>query len=239
MRIIIAAPPKAGNMWLKCLLGTIYDLRWLKPREQPRRPETRFFREWVAKDAFPDGTIYHQHYDYDPAICDIAEAIPAHLVTIVRNPYDAFVSTYHTLQQHDAEENQKKRKTLALMGKPLDDPEIVAFLRGGGYRKNLLRARDWMACGRAHVARYENLHADPVAELTKLTEAIAPVPTETIERAIAECSAERMRQRSKGMAKHVRTARPGDARQQLGEEHYAAFRESHGEIIRELGYEVR
>jgi hypothetical protein len=33
MRIVIAGPPKTGNMWLKCLLGRIYALRWLRPVE--------------------------------------------------------------------------------------------------------------------------------------------------------------------------------------------------------------
>ena len=31
MRIVIAGPPKTGNMWLKCLLGRAYGLRWLRP----------------------------------------------------------------------------------------------------------------------------------------------------------------------------------------------------------------
>ena len=28
LRILVAGPPKAGNMWIKCLLAAIYDLRW-------------------------------------------------------------------------------------------------------------------------------------------------------------------------------------------------------------------
>ena len=31
MRIVIAAPPKAGNSWLKCLLAAVYDLGWTIP----------------------------------------------------------------------------------------------------------------------------------------------------------------------------------------------------------------
>jgi hypothetical protein len=97
---------------------------------------------------FPDGTIFHQHYDYAVEIADLIDAVPAHLVTIVRDPYDAFVSTYYTLQQHAAEKNQKGRKFTQLMGKPLDDPAVIEFLRSGGYRNNLEKARDWAASGR-------------------------------------------------------------------------------------------
>ena len=79
------------------------------------------------------------------------EAVPARLVTIVRDPYDAFVSTYYTIQQHAAEKNQKGRKFTELMGKSLDDPAVVEFLRRGGYSNNLQKARDWAGSGRAVV----------------------------------------------------------------------------------------
>jgi hypothetical protein len=239
VRILVAAPPKTGNMWMKCLLGTIYDLRWLKPAEQPAVASLPAFREWVAAGGFADGTIYHQHYDFAAEICDIAEAIPAHLVTLVRDPYDAFVSSYFTMQQHHADGNRKQRRLTALMGKPLDDPAVVDFLRAGGYRNNLKKACDWLECGRAHAVRYERLHADPIGELTRLTKAIQPVPAATIARAVEACSAENMRRRSRGMAKHVRAAKPDDARRRLTEAHYAAFREAYADFVRRLGYEVR
>jgi hypothetical protein len=160
-------------------------------------------------------------------------------VTLMRNPYDAFVSTYYTLQQHYEDNNRKRRGKTELMGKPLDHPEVIAFLREDGYRGNLLKARDWMSSGRAHVVRYEELHADPVGQLVRLTDGIEAVDRSAIERAVEACSAENMRRRSKGMAKHVRVARPDDARQRLSDEHYAAFRETYADLIRELGYDVR
>jgi hypothetical protein len=239
VRILVAAPPKTGNMWLKCLLGTIYDLRWLKPREQPREATLAALRVWIDHGGFADGTIFHQHYDYADEICDIVEAVPAHLVTLVRNPYDAFVSTYYTLQQHHADDNRKRRRMTALMGKALDDPEVIAFLREGGYRNNLVKARDWMGSGRARVVRYETLHADPVGELVRLSGAILPVPPAKIERAVETCSAANMRLKSLGMAKHVRAAKPDDARQRLTDQHYAAFREGYADLIQALGYDVR
>ncbi|MBA2598033.1 MAG: hypothetical protein H0V00_15525, partial [Chloroflexia bacterium] len=62
MRIIIAGPPKAGNVWLKCLLGTIYQLLPLTNRDTPQRPQLHLFKQWLEEDKFPDGTIFHQHY---------------------------------------------------------------------------------------------------------------------------------------------------------------------------------
>jgi hypothetical protein len=226
-------------MWLKCLLGRAYGLRWLRNFETPERPDLSALTAWLAANRFPDGTIFHQHYDYAPEVADALDAVPAHLVTIVRDPYDAFVSTYYTLQQHSAENNQKGRKFTELMGKPLHDPAVIEFLRQGGYRNNLEKARDWANSGRAVVLRYENLSQDPLAELRRATEMIAPVSVESLETAIDYCRADRMRERTKGGSKHVRTATVGDSERQLTADHLEAFREAYAEIIAELGYPVR
>ncbi len=239
MRIVIAGPPKTGNMWLKCLLGHAYELRWLRPFETPERVDLSSLTSWLAADRFPDRTIFHQHYDYAPEIADALDAVPAHLVTIIRDPYDAFVSTYYTLQLHAAEKNQRGRKLTELMGKPLDDPAVIAFLRNGGYRNNLEKARDWAASGRAVVLRYENLSRDPLAELRCATEKIAPITVDRLESAIDYCRADRMRQRTKGGSKHVRTATVGDSVRQLAPAHLEAFRDAYADIVEELGYPVR
>jgi hypothetical protein len=100
-------------------------------------------------------------------------------------------------------------------------------------------AHDWLHGGQALVVRYEDLKRDPVSALGALTDRIAPVSPDRIERAVEACSADKMRQMSASMAKHVRTATVGDSRNHLTEEHLALFRERYAEMIRGLGYEVR
>jgi hypothetical protein len=239
VRIVIAGPPKTGNMWLKCLLGRAYGLRWLRAFETPETPDYPSLRTWLAEGRFPDGTIFHQHYDFSAEIADALEAVPARLVTIVRDPYDAFVSTYYTLQQHAAENNQKGRKFTELMGKPLDDPAVVEFLRRGGYWNNLQKARDWSSSGRAVVLRYEDLSRDPLGALRHATAQIAPLGDDRLQIAIDYCRADLMRQRTKGGSKHVRQATVGDSLRQLSSDHLDAFREAYADIITELGYQVR
>jgi hypothetical protein len=239
VRIVIAGPPKTGNMWLKCLLGRAYGLRWLRSFETPVSADFASLKTWLADGRFPDGTIFHQHYDFAPEIADALEAVPARLVTIVRDPYDAFVSTYYTLQQHAAEKNEKGRKFTELMGKSLDDPAVVEFLRRGGYANNLQKARDWARSGRAVVLRYEDLSRDPLAALQHATAQIAAVDDDRLQIAIDYCRADRMRQRTKGGNKHVRAATVGDSVRQLSLEHLDAFREAYADIITELGYPVR
>jgi hypothetical protein len=239
VRIIIAGPPKAGNVWLKCILAHIYDLRPLANRETPQRPQLHLFREWVAAGSFPDGTIFHQHYDYSPELADVIDSVPAHTVTIIRDPYDGFVSSYFTIQQHKDDGLRSGRRTDVIVGKPLSDPDVIAYLRNGGFRNNMRRAKEWLESGRTLVVRYEKLHSDPVAELRAITDQIAPVPDEKIATAVDACSADKMRKMGGERSKHVRAAKVGDSREKLTAEHLAVFREKYADMIRALGYEVR
>ena len=243
MRIVVASPPKSGNHWIKCLLGQVYDLDWLGGGVKPDiRPAA--FREWIAQGGFPDQTIFHIHARYSPRLTNAIEAAPASVVTIVRDPYDAFVSMYYWLQTratHDeaaGKVRSKVRPRDALIGKPLDHPDVLAFL-ADRFGQTIANANGWLQSGRSVIVRYEHLHRDPAAELTRATEQLRSVPPERIAQAIEACRADNMRQMSDRMQWHVRAAKVGDSREQLGEAHLAIFRERHADQIRALGYEVR
>lgn len=239
MRIVIAGPPKAGNVWLKCILGNLYDLRPLSPKETPARPQLPLFAAWAEAGGFGDGTIFHQHYDYSDELADAFAAAGAQTVTIIRDPYDTFVSSYFTIQQHADDDLRQNRRTDVLLNKPLDHPDVLRYLQEGGFRNNMLRAKEWIESGRTTVVRYEGLHGDPVAELSRVAAELGDVPTEKIEHAVEVCSAENMRKMGGGKSKHVRAAKVGDSRERLNDEHLAIFRDQHGDLIRSLGYEVR
>lgn len=243
MRIVITSPPKMGNKWLKCLLGTIYDLSWLVGDDTPDTKPNRF-QQWVAEGNFTEDSIFHQHCRYTTKLCDVVDAIPAHLVTIIRDPYDSFVSMYYWLQSR-AEYDKARGKVRAkerprdqMIGKPIDDPAVLEFL-STDFGEYLNRANDWLHSGRAVTTRYEALHRDPVAELTRMTDQIAPVDRAKIEQAVEACSADKMRAISKKMATHIRTATVGDSKQRLSEAHYEIYRRQYGDIVRSLGYDVR
>ena len=238
MRIVITSPPKSGNRWLKCLLSRIYDLNVLHGKEKPpTKPEA--FQAW-AEDGFPDGSIFHQHCKYSPQLCDVIDAVPAHLVTIIRNPYDVFVSYYYWVQAqalYRAGRGRPRPKN-DIAGKPLDDPDVLAFL-ADEFKVNLMRAEGWLHSGRTVVLRYEGLRRDPVTELTRATDVIAHVDPQRIEYAIEACQAENMRQRGRQSQWHVSAAQVGEVREGLGEAHLAIFRERYADLIRALDYEVR
>src|SRR3712207_7685878 len=68
----------------------IFFLMIRRPPRSTLFPYTTLFR-----------SIYHQHCDFASGLCDAIEEVPAHLVTIVRNPYDQFVSMYHWVQRSE------------------------------------------------------------------------------------------------------------------------------------------
>lgn len=239
MRIVIAGPAKVGNVWLKCLLATIYGLRTLGPGEFPNRPHLHQVQAWLEAGRFVDDTIFHQHFDYSSTLVDQLEAVPAHLVTIVRDPYDAFVSAFHGLQTHIEDGMRSGRRTDVILGKSLDSPEVYDFLRSNGLRRNLFLSRDWIQSGRSRIVRYEQLHTDPIGELQRLTDSMLPVPEARLATAVEHCSADNMRRLGGARAKHVRTATVGDSREQLDEQHLEIFRTRYADLISQLGYDVR
>jgi hypothetical protein len=242
MRIVIVSAPRSGNHWIECLLGTIYELHRMGGRDKPEATRPQAVRQWLRNGGFPDGSHFHLHCRFSRKVCNIFEAVPAHLVTVVRDPYDVFVSYYYWTQQRVLmhREHGARRPRHRMVGRPLDDPEVLAFLADPkGFRTNLTTANSWLHSGRAIVVRYEDLHQCPIEALTRVTDQIAPVEPDRIVAAIEACRAENMRQKSAMMAWNVRVAKVGDSRERLSEAHLAIFRENHADLIRSLGYEVR
>ncbi len=239
MRIVIAGPAKTGNVWLKSLLASMYELRALGPKTSPAEARLDAFNAWVEAGRFHDGTVFHQHYDYSLELADAVAAVPAHLVTIIRDPYDAFVSHYFSLQDHIGDESRRGGARRLIIGKPLDDPDVLAYLRQGGFQNSLLKANEWLHSGRSLMLRYEDLHRDPIETLERLSTELAPATREKIARAAEECSAENLRKQGDRRAKHVRAAKVGDSKDRLTDAHLAVFREHYADLIRSLGYAVR
>jgi hypothetical protein len=241
LRLVIAAAPKAGNQWLRCLLSSIYGLQHLEVRDRVPLSDLDAVRAWTAGGGFRDGTIFHEHCRYSPALCDLIEAVPARPVTIVRDPYDMFVSLYFWMQARTAEgfvTPQETRIWGTIVGKPLEHRDVLAYL-AGQFSWMLTVADGWLHGGRAVVVRYEELTRDPIGHLTDVTGQVVPVAPERLERALADCSLERMRRRSPEMATYVRKGVVGDSHNHLSKAHLAIFRDKHADLIRRLGYEVR
>lgn len=245
MRIIVASPPRFGNHWVRCLLAHVYGLELRAGSGKPSRSSTAFAAGVVAGE-FPDGSMFHIHSRYNRKLVAQLEALRAHIVTVVRDPYDAFVSYYewvqsryaNLLRQEGSTELAESRPRHAMFGRAIDEPEVLAYL-ADGYGPVIQRAVEWFHSGRSDAVRFEDLNADPVGELARLTDRIEPVSRERVEAAVEFCRLENVKQRQANLARTTRHGRVGDSRVRLGEEHLRIMRESHGEMIASLGYPVR
>lgn len=241
VRIVVASPPRAGNHWIKCLLANVYGLRQINGRNKPvgKRREVR--REGVDLQ-LPDSSIFHQHCVYHSEVVDAWTGIPAHVVTIVRDPYDVFLSYYRWSQEQPVLKIHRKgddfqrrdHPRMQMVGQPLDAPETLAYL-SDGFGQIIRRAVKWSQDERVMIVRYEHLHEDPVAELVRITNLIEPVPQKRIERAIKRCSIDNMRVLQ---PQTVKVGAVGKSRQELSPEHLRVFRTHYGHMIRDLGYDV-
>jgi hypothetical protein len=235
MRIVIAGSQKSGNVWLKCLLANTYDLEVIDVKDGPARPRLETFQEWVAAGKFRDGTIIHHHFRYSPEMAGAIEGVPAKIVTIVRDPYDSFVSYYFAVQTRRGRGLRRD----PVVGKPIDHPDVLAYLEKGGDAGQMRLALGWMESGRTTVVRYEDLHRNVPTALSGLAGSLGAAPDEKRHGAAEACRADTMQRLDDVKAGHVRAATVGDSRQRLTDPHLAIFRGVYGDLIRSLGYEVR
>jgi Sulfotransferase domain len=242
MRIVVISPPRSGNHWIECLLGSIYQLQHFGGAKKPETTKVRDVKAWVDAGGFPEDTIFHLHCRFRPKLCDVIESVPAHIVTIARDPYDAFVSRYFWTQHRSPVdvEKAKSRPRQALVGKLLEDPEVLDFLEDdNGFGSHVRHSLEWVKSGRAIVVRYEDLHQTPQETLKLLTDHLKPVNLSRLDDAIVECSADRMRAQSATMAWNVRAAKVGDSKDKLSAPQLEVLRDKYADLIRDLGYDVR
>lgn len=235
MRIIIVGPPRSGNLWLKCLLANTYRLT--KLHHIPKTEQA--LDEKIRNGWFIDNSIFHQHFEPTPEFLQIAQTMKAKLVTIIRDPYDAFVSLYFFVQ-NVPDQFGPDHHLFILRDKPIDHPDVLSFLKDEklGYRVYLKLAYDWIQTNNTVVVRYEDLRQRPLKEMRRLTRKIKWGRPGRIKKAIEHCNIRAMRKRKDVNTKHLRKGEIGDYRNFLHETHYEIFHSYHRDLILKLGYDV-
>lgn len=237
MRIIVAGPPKTGNVWLKYLLAEIYQLKVL---ENPPADENEFKRA-IETGWFEDNSIFHQHFAPRPDFLNLAESTGAKLVTIIRNPYDTFVSLYFFVQNFPQFYRTEKNPLNVLIGKPIDHPDVLEFIGNPqGFGVHIASALRWSDCGKSIIVKYEDLRSNPVLELKKITSQIGEVEDGILRRAIEQCSQDNMRKqfRKRNAKEHMRKGEVGDWQNHLTKAHLDIIRKTYPSFIGRLGYAV-
>jgi len=234
MRLLLAGPPKTGNVWIENILARIYGLRILAPPHVPS-PRDTDFEEFCNNGKFADQTIFHQHFMPTERFFEIAERADCRLLTGIRNPYDTFVSLYFYIQNFREDFLKANDPGAVIIDRPIDDPIVMEFLKYT-FRENLNNACAWVRARKSIIVRYEDLHADAFAEISRITHMIQPADDDRIREAIAGSTADALRKERPVLLKHIRKGAVGDWRNHLTEQHLAIFREQHRDAVECLGY---
>ncbi|MBS3735245.1 MAG: sulfotransferase domain-containing protein [Phycisphaerae bacterium] len=231
LRIMIGASPRTGNNWLSHLLTETYGLtRVFDIGGASRLPLVR-----------PDAPfVLYQHILPTRFVLDWGRRTGVMFVTMVRNPADVFLSFYHMANAFHREgmggNFNKQPGVEGILGQPLDSDGVYVFL--AHHFEQLYTSLFWVLSERAIVVRYEDLHADTADTLAELTERIRPVGRDRIDAAVAACSKDRLRAKSKFMQLNVRRGQVGESAEQLNEKHFAILRDRLADELGVLGYEL-
>src|SRR5215204_40569 len=160
MRIVLAGPPKTGNVWIENIIARIYDLEILRPPNAPAGKDA-CFRQFVETGMFKNRSIFHQHFLPTDDFLSITESINCQIISAIRDPYDTFVSLYFYIQRFGEDYIKARDPNATAIGKPIDHPDVLCLLKHS-YRENLLLGVEWIDSGKSLIIRYEDLHNDPL-----------------------------------------------------------------------------
>jgi len=241
MRVLVAAPPKTGNVWLEKLLSSAFGLQWVReapPLDYWVSSNAGGLREFLALDRFPEAAICHQHFWPSRELFDLAGEWNIALATTLRDPYDQFVSWYWYIQRFSSAFLAANDPGAVAIGKAIDDPEVLTLL-ATRFGRFLDQGGAWLESRRSLIVRYEDLQSRPAEVIGYAGEQWGLPQVLPADQAIALASADALRQLSPDLRLHVRAARIGDWREHLTEQHLEIFRTHHRERIERLGYLVQ
>jgi hypothetical protein len=233
MKLLIAASPKTGNVWLEKILAEVYDLPivHLSGTSLEELPP-------ISKKRF----ITHQHYLPRPDLLEWGEQEGVQFLTMMRHPGDLFVSLYHYVNNFAPLWEEKgwigTSPAHVMIGKDIDSPEVLEFMKTKFRSVILSKSIAWLQSGKSVVARYEDLHSTPVETIRQVTDQIKPTALRRIERAVEATHINKMRQQSDLMRLHCRKGRVGGWQDELGEAHMAILREDCSCEMALLGYDL-
>jgi hypothetical protein len=241
MRVLVAAPPKTGNVWFEKLVSLAFGLEWVRtapPYEYWTTRDPEPLLDFISAGRFPDRSICHQHYWPSDRLFEIARDRGIALATTLRDPYDQFVSWYHYIQSFADAFVAAGDPGQRAIGKPIDHADVLDLL-GNEFGAFLDQGIAWLESGRSLVVRYEDLHGNAEGVLIDAQRYFGVPPAIDPAHAIAGANAASMRRESADLARHIRSARAGGWRDHLLPVHLEIFRDRHARRIGGLGYAVQ
>ena len=192
LKIIILSAPKTGNTWLRWLLHYAYGV-----------PQVELPAQWdpQAISELPDKFVAHQHYAPSEELLDWLVANRVAVLSTIRHPADTFLSLFHYVQWHEDPSDPYQQLLRNDGGKP--GSHALQYARRHFPLVYALTLA-WAKLG-SHVVRYEDLLADPVAELGRVAARVGPVDPRKLTTAAFLARADSLAATRSVDARHLRT----------------------------------
>jgi hypothetical protein len=186
LRIAVVSTPRAGNTWVRHLLGTAYQV-------------PHFARHALSDEdwaGLPPEVVLQIHWRREPAFEAKLAGHGFRVVTVARHPLDVLVSILHFCIYESESEHW-------LLGAGGSEAEIFAamprsrafveYAAGPRAAELLAVTPDWWGRPGVVGVRYEDCVRDAAAELGRLEAAFGPLRSGSRAAAVEACSLKRLR----------------------------------------------
>jgi SAM-dependent methyltransferase len=227
-RIAILSTPRSGNMWLRRLLGAVYDLDDLSADTPAAVP-------W---DDLPDACALQLHWPPTGPLIEQLERSEFSTVALARHPLDVLVSVLQFAQNEPRTArwlNGDGGTELPLLGSEPCSEAFRAYASGPRAGALLAVSADWWRTPTLDApVRFEELVASPDAVLGRVTERLGGSVASSVTRATELVTFENL-QTETGNG-HFWRGRPGQWRSLVTADDAAAVERAHPFAFAELGY---
>lgn len=228
LRVAILSTPRSGTTWLRYLLASLFPL-----------PERAFYDppqiDWAT---LPDSCIFQLHRHRTPAFVDNLRQHGFRVFVMARHPIDVLLSILHyslhndsTLHWLDGEGGDER----TIYGAMPCSEAFLEYATGARAKALLFISREWWNVAGVHQVRYENLVADPHAELNNIINFVNFPPRMSIADALAQTSMSNLRTRTRN-EEHFWQGRPGLWKQLLPAQQARRIADAHRENFDLFGY---
>ena len=228
LRIAVVSTPRAGNTWVRHLLGAAYQMPHLARHVMSDA-------DWAA---LPPECVLQIHWRRESAFEAKLAEHGFQVVTVARHPLDVLISILHFCIY----ESESEQWLLGAGGSEADiyaamprSRAFVEYAAGPRAAELLTVTPDWWGKPGVVGVRYEDCVRDAEAELARLGAAFGPVRCGSPAAAVEACSLDRLRRQATN--NHFWQGQPGLWRHLLPAAEAREIAAAHPAVFAALGYE--
>jgi hypothetical protein len=202
LRLAVISSPRAGNTWMRTLLGTILEAEQIAAH----RPSTLNWNE------LPERCVLQIHWRPDHTLVDLLEQHKVHVIAMSRHPLDLLMSvlnySYYIHEERRCPGGGACSEC-SLVGQSPLSAEHMNYACGPGGELLFSYSSLWWERRNVSRVRYEDLVEAPELVLARLLDELGVKPRRPLNDAIRETSIDRQRSNRDAWHCHYWQGQPG------------------------------